>query len=243
MTESISEQSVAALGGQASVLVRQRRDHERLSQMLEELERTPEGDQQDELLNRICRLVFTHAFAEEAVLWPALRRAVPDGETLTLQVEREHQEINEITAALERSRRGDPDRAELVERAVALLDHDVRDEEDDLLPRLREALTDRELQRIGLAWELVRRTAPTRAHPVVARRPPGNVAAALPLTVIDRTRDGLDRLARLAPEPAAAAARATTRALATVAGAVEHVPPLPHGEDPSTHSCRTEREG
>ena len=118
----------------------------------------------------------------------------------------------------------------------------MRDEEDELFPRLREALDDHDLRRLGRSWELVRRAAPTRAHPVVARRPPGNVAAALPLTVLDRTRDGLDELARRAPGPAAAGARALSRALAAVAGAVEHLPPMRRGEDPSTHSGRTELE-
>jgi hemerythrin superfamily protein len=234
MSPSIAGQTVAELGGPGSVLARQRRDHQKLSKLLAQLRRTEEGDGQDELLTRICRLVFTHAFAEEAVLWPAVRAALPDGDRLTLQVEQEHQEINEAVSALERSRRGEAGRSELIERTVALLDHDIRDEEDELLPRLQQALTDRELQRLGLQWEIIRRTAPTRAHPVVARRPPGNVFAALPLSALDRTRDGLDRAARRAPEPAASGARFVSRALGDLAGVVEKVPPLPFGEHPST---------
>jgi hemerythrin superfamily protein len=241
MPQSIAHRSVADLGGPRSVIVRQRRDHQKLDELLREV-RASRGEAQDEVLTRVCRLVFTHAFAEEAVLWPAARKALPDGEAMTLEIEREHQEINELTAALERSRHTDPGRDELLQRIFALLDSDVRDEEDELFPRLREALDDRELRRLGRAWELVRRTAPTRAHPVVARRPPGNVLAALPLSAIDRTRDNLDGLARRGPEPLATAGRLTSRALAVVAGAVEHIPPLTRGEDPSTHSGRTEQE-
>ena len=62
------------------------------------------------------------------------RRLPPDGLALTLRVEREHQEVNELWT------------------------------------------------RLGLAWEAVRRTAPTRPQPLVSRRPPGNALAALPLT-------------------------------------------------------------
>jgi hemerythrin superfamily protein len=237
MTRSIADQSVDALGGSGSIIVRQRRDHERLSELIDRVRATTGADQ-DEVLNRLCRLVFPHAFAEEAVLWPALREVLPDGEELTVEVEREHQEITEVVSALERSRHGDAGHDALVEQAIALLDHDVRDEEDELLPRLRAALDDEELRRLGRNWEMVRRLAPTRAHPVVARRPPGNVLAALPLTVIDRTRDGLDGIARRVPEPAAGFSRAASRALAVVAGAVEHLPPLQRGEDPSTHSRR-----
>jgi hypothetical protein len=238
---SIAGQSVEALGGPRSIIVRQRRDHERLNQLVQRV-RATEGDEQDEVLTQLCRLVFPHAFAEEAVLFPAARKVLPEGETLSLDIEQEHQEINEVYAAVERSRHGDPGRDELLERAFALLDVDVREEEDELLPRLRAALDDKQLQRLGLTWELVRRTSPTRAHPVVSRRPPGQTLSALPLTVIDRSRDGLDRLARSTPEPVAGGSRAASRALATVAGIVEKIPPFPRGEDPSTHTPRTDVE-
>lgn len=82
----------------------------------------------------------------------------------------------------------------------------------------------------------MRRTAPTRPHPVVARRPPGNSLAALPLSPLDRSRDRLDQLSRRAPDRVARGCRRVSRALAAAAGAVEHLPPLRRGEDPSTRA-------
>ena len=99
------------------------------------------------------------------------------------------------------------------------------------------ALSAQQLRRLGLLWEAVRRTAPTRPHAVVSRRPPGNVVSGLPLAVIDRSRDALDRSARRASTLAGPLA-ASSRALAQVAGALEHLPPLPWGERPSTRSGR-----
>ena len=238
---SIAGQSVAALGGAGSIIVRQRRDHERLHELVKQV-RAADGAEQDELLTQLCRLVFPHAFAEEAVLFPAARKVLTAGEELSLDIEQEHQEINEVYSALERSRSGDDGRDQLLQRAIALLDHDVREEEDELLPRLRAALDDQELRRLGWIWEIVRRTSPTRAHPVVSRRPPGQTLSALPLTVLDRSRDQLDRLARRAPGPVALAGRALSGALGTLAGIVEHLPPFPRGEDQSTHTPRTDVE-
>src|SRR4051794_39989431 len=134
---SLADQSAQELGGPLSVLARQKADHVRLERLLDELS-CSNGEPQQELLNRIGRLVFSHAFAEEAVLWPALRRALPDGEELTARVEEEHQQITGLMSDLERSRPGDPGRSELIERSVALLRQDVRDEEDELLPRLQD---------------------------------------------------------------------------------------------------------
>ena len=238
---TIADASVDALGGSWSVLVRQRADHRRLSELVAQV-RATEGAAQDEVLTRLCRLVFPHAFAEEAVLFPAARRILPEGDPLTEHIETEHQKINEVWSAVERSLHDDPGRAELLERAFALLDEDVRDEEDDLLPRLRAALDDRELRRLGRVWELTRRVSPTRAHPVVSRRPPGQTLSALPLSALDRSRDAADRLARAAPEPVATSSRAVSGALAAVAGVVERIPPFPFGERPSTHTPRTDVE-
>jgi hypothetical protein len=228
---SIAEQTTAELGGPRSLLVRQRRDHEELDRLLDELAHA-RGAHRDEALTRLQRLVFPHAYAEETVVWPVLRRVLPDGEALTLQLEQEHQRINELASRIDAAPAG-PARDALVEEVSGLLRQDARDEEDVLLPRLQDALDGAQLRRLGRSWELVRRTAPTRPHAVVSRRPPGNVLAALPLTALDRARDALDRSARRSGGPASAR-RAAGRALAAVAGAVERVPPLRVGERPGT---------
>jgi hemerythrin superfamily protein len=235
---SIAEQDVDELGGRWSVLVRQKRDHEQLDRLLDRLAATAPTDQ-PEVLEEIYRLVFPHAFAEESVLWPAMRRVLPDGEQLTLMVEEEHQQINELVTELEGLPAEDPRRQPLIGAVVDLLREDVRDEEDTLLPRLQEALDDQQLRRLGVQWEAVRRTAPTRAHPVVARRPPGNVLAALPLTVLDRSRDLADRGARRSPRLREPLSR-VGGALGHAARVVEQTPLLRSGERDETRSPRGE---
>ncbi len=237
---SIAQQSVEEMGGAGSVLVRQRRDHIDLEVLLEQLLRCS-GEEQQAVLTRVCRLVFPHAFAEEAVLWPALRRSLHDGEQLTLRVEKEHQEINQLFGRLEATALEDPNRPPLIGRIVELLRQDVRDEEDDLLPRLQDQLAAKELRRLGGLWELVRRTAPTRPHPVVARRPPGNLLAALPLSLIDRPRDGLDHAARRTRGAAATALSTVSRGLAHASRAVERVQVMRVGERRQTNISDQER--
>jgi hypothetical protein len=235
MMRSIAAQEIDELGGRWSVLTRQRRDHVKLEGLLEDLAGTT-GAAQGRVLLRIHRLVFPHAFAEESVLWPVMRRVLPDGHELTLEVEREHQEVNELVTALEATAAGDPAREPVLTRLVEVLREDVRDEEDVLLPRLQAALSRTRLRAIGLAWEVVRRTAPTRAHPVVARRPPGNVLAAVPLSVLDRARDLVDGAMLRGPERAGAGLHRMSTGLAGLAHRVERLPMMRRGEDPSTRS-------
>ncbi|MCB5177976.1 hemerythrin domain-containing protein [Streptomyces antimicrobicus] len=194
MSRSIAQQSVDELGGQSSVLARQRRDHEELDRLMH---RYASGGlhaaERQKTLKEIFQLTFSHAFAEETVLWPALRRLAPDGAELTARVEEEHQQINELATRIESTEPDDPRHDELTADAFALIRQDIREEEDVLLPRLQEVLghDGARLRRLGTTWETVRRTAPTRPHPGVSRRPPGNALAGVPLSAVDRARDAL----------------------------------------------------
>jgi hypothetical protein len=231
---SLADQDLDQLGGPLSILTRQKRDHERLDRLLKRLAHSSPGAEEEATLHAIARLVFPHAFAEESVLWPEARRVLPDGEALTLEVEQEHQEVNDLWTSLERLPSGSPGRSTAIVRLTEVLRQDVRDEEDELLPRLQDAVDVRRLRTLGVAWEAVRRTAPTRPHPVVSRRPPGNALAALPLTVIDRSRDLLEGSARRFPQVRGPASRASD-GLARAAGRVERTGVLRRGEHPSTH--------
>jgi hypothetical protein len=239
--KSLARQSVAEMGGWGSVLSRQKRDHIRLDRLLDELEGSP-ASRQDAVLLSIYRLVFPHAYAEETIVWPLIRRVLPDGHELTLRVELEHQEINELAIRVEALEPGSIERGQALSRMIELLREDVRDEEDVLLPRLQEALSPARLRRVGLAWEAVRRTAPTRPHAVVSRRPPGNVLAALPLAFLDRCRDGVDALLDRGAGPAPLL-RGLGSALARASHAVGRAPGLQRGEDPATHISPERRVG
>ncbi|MCD9154799.1 hemerythrin domain-containing protein [Aeromicrobium duanguangcaii] len=230
---SLALQTQDQMGGRLSVLTRQKKDHVRLDRLLNDLAVAPSGPAEDRVLREIARLVFPHAFAEESVLWPVMRRVLPDGEELTLQVEQEHQEVNELWTSLEELDADDPRREPLLDRLTRVLQEDVRDEEDELFPRLQERISERQLQALGLAWEIVRRISPTRPHPVVARRPPGNALAALPLTLTDRARDNLDRVAQRSERLRDPAERASA-ALARIAGRIEDLPIMRIGERAST---------
>ncbi|MER7517429.1 hemerythrin domain-containing protein [Streptomyces sp. NPDC126499] len=192
MSRSLAQQSLEQLGGTSSVLARQRRDHAELDRLMRRYESdglTP--PERRATLHDIVQLTFSHAFAEETVLWPALRRLAPDGEALTSQVEEEHQRINDLVAEIRSTDPAAPRHDRLVTAAFSLIRQDIRDEEDVLLPRLQEALGNdaARLRRLGTTWESVRRTAPTRPHPAVPRRPPANALAGIPLSAFDRARD------------------------------------------------------
>ena len=104
---TIADQSLERLGGRTSILARQRADHARLDRLMARARVTVQegGIAHQVALRAVARLVFTHAFAEESVLVPAARRVLPEGDPLTLRIETDHQEVDELVARLA-ARRG-----------------------------------------------------------------------------------------------------------------------------------------
>jgi hypothetical protein len=111
------------------------------------------------------------------------------------------------------------------------------DEEDLLLPRLQAVVDRGTLRRLGVAWEAVRHTAPTRTHPLVARRPPGNALAALPLSMIDRIRDALEHLSRRTGHRTRVLLSVSEH-LGAIARRMERIGLLQRGERPETRADR-----
>lgn len=194
------------LGDERSLVARQQRDHEHLVVLVDWLTHSPATDQ-GAILREICRVVFPHAFADEAVLWPAVRKHLPYGETLVQQMNEERREMNDLACRLQEDALVDADRSTALARLREVLLDAVRHEEEVLLPLLQSRIDEGRLRQLGAAWEIVRRTAPTRPHPLLVRNRVSNCLVLLPLTLLDRTRDRKEISRRPAHGDAATALR------------------------------------
>ncbi len=187
---SVADQDEQERGGAGSILSRQSRDHAELHRLMRSYDAATDPDERRRVVSDLAERSLRHAFAEETVLFPAYRKHLPDdGDALTAHIEGEHQEINDLLERLQDADPRDPGWEPDVRRMFALITDDARNEEDVLLPRLQQVADVRELRAIGAAWETARRTSPTRPHPRISRRPPGNLLAGGPLAVYDRVKD------------------------------------------------------
>lgn len=113
--------------------------------------------------------------AEEAVIYPEVRKVLPDGKEQIEKSLREHSQVKVWLSELD----GMLDKAETTEFQNKLqtlisnfLDH-VQDEEGDLLPRFKTAVGQKRIEELGQQIIDKKPMLPTRPHPSAPDTYPG----------------------------------------------------------------------
>jgi hemerythrin superfamily protein len=165
-------------------------DHREVEEVFTEIEKGAGGAKRDLVEHVIAELV-RHSVAEEIYLYPAARRVLPDGDKLADHELEEHAEAEQLMKSLEKTDAEDPEFDELTRKLIDAIRHHIEDEENDLLPKLRDACDADELRELGEKFESSKKMAPTRPHPSAPDRPPANKILGPGVGLIDRMRDAL----------------------------------------------------
>lgn len=122
-------------------------DHENVRRLFDEYEELvdDEADEEDRqaLAEEICAMLTVHSMLEQEIIYPAAREAVDDQDQLD-EAEVEHQNIDEVISQIQEM---DPSE-ELYDAKVKVLsemvEHHVREEEDELFPKMEASELDLE---------------------------------------------------------------------------------------------------
>ncbi|MFI6737643.1 hemerythrin domain-containing protein [Nonomuraea sp. NPDC050451] len=168
-------------------------DHREVEQMFSELDhmRGAIGEQAKTLTEQVVIELVRHSIAEEQYLYPAVREHVPGGGKLADQEISEHADAEETMNRLEGLEPGDAEFWPTTDLLMSQIRAHVREEENDLFPRLREACAPEELTELGAKVQRAKKLAPTRPHPSAPDTPPANKLLAPGAGLVDRIRDAL----------------------------------------------------
>ena len=167
-------------------------DHTEVEQMFRQIEAMPDGDAKGQIVGDIIRELSIHAAIEEQILYPAMRKALPDGETLVQEAIDEHQQVKETLAAIERADAAAA-RDPLLVQLIGNVRHHVDEEETELFPKLRASIGSAELEEMGGKLAAAKKMAPTHPHPNAPNTPPGNIVGGAAAAILDKARDALKR--------------------------------------------------
>ena len=169
-------------------------DHRSVEKVFDELQRGNGSDEhRRNLADHMIAELVRHSVAEEQFMYPATRKYVAGGDDIADHEISEHGEVEQLLKNLEGV---DPSHArfnELVSAVVENVRHHVEEEENDLLPKLRSAVSEQELRELGDRVLRAKEVAPTRPHPSAPKQPPANLIVQPGAGFIDKIRDGLGK--------------------------------------------------
>lgn len=135
-------------------------DHRNVEEFFSRFEQASDADEQLRLVAKMIEELTTHAAIEERVLYPMIRERLDDGADLESHALEEHQEARQVLSELEHLPVTDDSFAEKVRTLIDEVRHHVEDEEQDHLPKLRDALSGDELRTLGDRLRSAKASAP-----------------------------------------------------------------------------------
>jgi hemerythrin superfamily protein len=195
-------------------------DHRAVEALFKRFEQAGSGAhvERRRIVDDIIKELSVHAEIEETVFYPAVREAVPPTNDEVLEALEEHHVAKWVLSELE----GMDPTAERFEAKVTVLienvRHHVEEEESELFPQVRNAMSRKALDDMGDALQQAKAVAPTRPHPRSPDTPPGNIVSGVVASALDRAREagqelveGVGGVARRATATASSPSASTRR--------------------------------
>ncbi|GAB7110350.1 hemerythrin domain-containing protein [Streptomyces phaeofaciens JCM 4814] len=167
-------------------------DHREVEEIFGKIEALSPGDKNRKLhADQATMELVRHSVAEEAYLYPAVRKHVEGGDALADEELEDHATAERIMKDLEGCEADDPRFDRLMGMLMSEIRAHIADEEENLFPRLRAACPADALNDLGDKVRQAKKTAPTRPHPAAPDKPPANKMLAPGIGLVDRLRDTL----------------------------------------------------
>jgi len=139
-------------------------DHKRVRQLFREFQQAGENAKAKKagIVNRIIEELTVHTYLENEVMYPAVRKALPDLEDDVLESYEEHHVadvlVMELSVLTPDDERFDAKTTVLIES----VSHHIEEEEQDWFPKVRAGMGRKDLQELGAAMLRIREDAPRR---------------------------------------------------------------------------------
>jgi len=147
-----------------------------------------------EIVDRVIHALSIHAGIEEGYFYPTIRSEAKGLSDQVLESLEEHHIVKWELAELERT---SPDDERFDAKVTVLkenVQHHVDEEERELFPKVRKALSAERLDELGRELEAAKSTVPDRPHPRLPDEPPGNLIASVAAGVVDAARSRASEL-------------------------------------------------
>ena len=137
-------------------------DHKEMRRLFREFQKAEEGPAQrkQELVKQILEALTVHTYLENEVMYPEVRKLLPDLEDDILESYEEHHVADLLCAELAAMDASDERFVAKTTVLIENVEHHVEEEEQEWFPKVRDALGRNQLQEIGQRMIDMRADAP-----------------------------------------------------------------------------------
>lgn len=130
----------------ASELIK--RDHRHVEDLFTKYEQSNDSN----VLTDICHELDVHTAMEETVVYPVIQSDVPDGQSMMSEATEEHKEARQLIGRI-RNTSDEQHLSQLASELKQAVEHHVREEEDEVLPKTEQALGTARMEELGTQVE------------------------------------------------------------------------------------------
>lgn len=183
-------QPISTRGGSVTqdIIDALRSDHNEVRSMFGRLE-TATGDKRRDLFQELVGELVRHEVAEEEILRPVSMKDA--GKGIANARMKEESSAEELLKEMEQL---DVDSSEFTTKLAKLrreVERHAEAEETKEFPRVEAKESTEQLQRMGTAYEVAKKSAPTHPHPSTPNSPGANMLVGPFAAVMDRARDAV----------------------------------------------------
>ncbi|KAI8826019.1 hemerythrin HHE cation binding domain-containing protein [Fimicolochytrium jonesii] len=171
------------------------KDHKEIQAYYEQyLANTDNPTEQEKWANQLRWEIARHSIGEELIVYPAYEKHFPNGKALADKDRAEHQQVKNDLYTLQSLTPGkDADFDPLIAKMMRELRAHIKHEEEEDLPKLRAALSQKDAEYMGRQFETTKNFVPTRSHPSAPDKPPFETLAGLLAAPLDKLRDAFSK--------------------------------------------------
>jgi hemerythrin superfamily protein len=129
-------------------------DHKKVAGIMEKIDSTTERGvkTREDLFTQLKTELDVHAHIEETILYPALQE-IEVTHDITLEAFEEHRLVKQLLAELEKMDKGDEQWTARFTVLKESVEHHVEEEEGEMFPKARKALSEAEAEDLGTRLE------------------------------------------------------------------------------------------
>jgi hemerythrin superfamily protein len=142
-------------------------------------------------VNNLIIAESQHEAIEEEFFWPAVRKALDDGDALADKAIDQEQAGKKLLQRLEDGKPGDPDYHDALQEFIKAGREHIAYEQDVVWPQVEAAISREELEKLGEKLEVAKKIAPTRPHPDTPPHPAVLKTVGMGAAAVDHVRDAV----------------------------------------------------